>query len=146
MFGNASVNTVARSIRVSDNSELGNLFFQFIILFFFFFFGCRCSVCLGDYQAEDKLQQIPVCGHTFHMDCIDLWLATHTTCPLCRLSLLASTKSSTEPPDNSQAETSHRPDDAENCDEGSPQYCSQSSEDPSQLDQQMSSSSTQERV
>ncbi|KAE8723403.1 Tetratricopeptide repeat-containing protein, putative isoform 1 [Hibiscus syriacus] len=51
-----------------------------------------CSVCLGDYQAEDKLQQIPACGHTFHMDCIDHWLANHTTCPLCRLSVLASPK------------------------------------------------------
>ncbi|KAL0877084.1 hypothetical protein Bca101_026789 [Brassica carinata] len=48
----------------------------------------RCSVCLGDYQANDKLQQIPPCGHTFHMDCIDLWLTSHTTCPLCRLSLI----------------------------------------------------------
>ncbi|KAK8624512.1 hypothetical protein V6N13_065852 [Hibiscus sabdariffa] len=51
-----------------------------------------CSVCLGDYQADDKLQQIPACGHTFHMDCIDHWLAYHTTCPLCRLSVLASPK------------------------------------------------------
>ncbi|GMI89833.1 Arabidopsis Toxicos en Levadura 7 [Hibiscus trionum] len=50
----------------------------------------QCSVCLGDYQAEDKLQQIPACGHTFHMDCIDHWLANHSTCPLCRLSVLAS--------------------------------------------------------
>lgn len=61
----------------------------------------RCSVCLGDYQADDRLQQIPGCGHTFHIDCIDLWLTTHTTCPLCRKSLLASTK----PPDTSDAET-----------------------------------------
>uniref|UniRef100_A0A1J3EA37 RING-type E3 ubiquitin transferase n=1 Tax=Noccaea caerulescens TaxID=107243 RepID=A0A1J3EA37_NOCCA len=50
----------------------------------------QCSVCLGEYQAEDKLQQIPVCGHTFHMDCIDLWLTSHTTCPLCRLTLIPS--------------------------------------------------------
>ncbi|CAH2070868.1 unnamed protein product [Thlaspi arvense] len=47
-----------------------------------------CSVCLGDYQAGEKLQQIPACGHTFHMDCIDIWLTLHTTCPLCRLSLI----------------------------------------------------------
>ncbi|ESQ38546.1 hypothetical protein EUTSA_v10028921mg [Eutrema salsugineum] len=47
-----------------------------------------CSVCLGDYQADEKLQQMPACGHTFHMDCIDLWLTSHTTCPLCRLSLI----------------------------------------------------------
>ncbi|CAA7046475.1 unnamed protein product [Microthlaspi erraticum] len=50
----------------------------------------QCSVCLGDYQADDKLQQIPVCGHTFHMDCIDLWLTSHSTCPLCRLTLIPS--------------------------------------------------------
>ncbi|CAE6130684.1 unnamed protein product [Arabidopsis arenosa] len=48
----------------------------------------QCSVCLGDYQAEEKLQQMPKCGHTFHMECIDLWLTSHTTCPLCRLSLI----------------------------------------------------------
>ncbi|KAK7313944.1 hypothetical protein VNO77_39151 [Canavalia gladiata] len=58
----------------------------------------QCSVCLLDYQAEDRLQQIPACGHTFHMSCIDLWLASHSTCPLCRLSLLTSAKSSTETP------------------------------------------------
>ncbi|XP_074280172.1 uncharacterized protein LOC141605351 [Silene latifolia] len=57
----------------------------------------QCSVCLGDYQAEDKLQQIPGCYHTFHLNCIDLWLATHTTCPLCRLSLVTSSK---DPPDS----------------------------------------------
>lgn len=51
---------------------------------------CRCSVCLGDYEAEEKLQQIPACGHTFHMDCIDHWLSTHATCPLCRQSILIS--------------------------------------------------------
>lgn len=66
----------------------------------------QCSVCLGDYQAEDRLQQIPACGHTFHMDCIDHWLTTHNTCPLCRLSLLPSAKSQSEPP-HIHVETSH---------------------------------------
>ncbi|XP_042519788.1 RING-H2 finger protein ATL7-like [Macadamia integrifolia] len=60
----------------------------------------QCSVCLGDYQAEDKLQQIPACGHIFHMDCIGHWLATHTTCPLCRISLLPSPKTTTNPSDD----------------------------------------------
>ncbi|KAF2297247.1 hypothetical protein GH714_019958 [Hevea brasiliensis] len=66
--------------------------------------GLRCPVCLGDYQAEDRLQQIPACGHTFHMECIDQWLANHTTCPLCRLSLIASAKVPSELPNN-EAET-----------------------------------------
>ncbi|KAH9605221.1 hypothetical protein KSS87_012846, partial [Heliosperma pusillum] len=57
----------------------------------------QCSVCLGDYQAEDRLQQIPGCCHTFHLTCIDHWLATHTTCPLCRLSLVTSSK---DPPES----------------------------------------------
>ncbi|XP_059460166.1 RING-H2 finger protein ATL7-like [Corylus avellana] len=50
----------------------------------------QCSVCLGNYQEDDKLQEIPECGHIFHVDCIGRWLTTHTTCPLCRLSLLSS--------------------------------------------------------
>ncbi|KAI7738187.1 hypothetical protein M8C21_018367 [Ambrosia artemisiifolia] len=64
-----------------------------------------CSVCLGDYQAEDRLQQIPACKHTFHVECIDSWLSTHTTCPLCRLSLLAS--SPTEPQPTNDTITTH---------------------------------------
>ncbi|KAL7238024.1 hypothetical protein ACSBR2_004177 [Camellia fascicularis] len=69
----------------------------------------QCSVCLADYQAEDRLQQIPACGHTFHTDCIDLWLATHTTCPLCRLSLIASAKASTEPLDAPETSSRYHP-------------------------------------
>ncbi|KAL7118385.1 hypothetical protein ACP275_03G133200 [Erythranthe tilingii] len=64
-----------------------------------------CSVCLGEYQGEERLQQIPGCGHTFHMDCIDLWLATHTTCPLCRQSLV--TCSSSSPDENGSEEESN---------------------------------------
>lgn len=52
--------------------------------------GSRCSVCLGEYQSDEKLQRIPPCGHTFHVDCIDHWLSTNSTCPLCRVSLLPS--------------------------------------------------------
>ncbi|XP_073007393.1 RING-H2 finger protein ATL7-like isoform X2 [Typha latifolia] len=52
----------------------------------------QCSVCLGEYQSDERLQRIPPCGHTFHVDCIDHWLATNTTCPLCRVSLLPVTK------------------------------------------------------
>ncbi|XP_021775300.1 RING-H2 finger protein ATL7-like [Chenopodium quinoa] len=78
----------------------------------------QCSVCLGEYQAEDKLQQIPGCGHTFHLYCIDLWLATHTTCPLCRLSLISSSKTppASESESNDQTDSS-RSEDSENVDD-----------------------------
>ncbi|XP_068648504.1 RING-H2 finger protein ATL7-like [Aristolochia californica] len=68
----------------------------------------QCSVCLGDYQANDRLQQIPSCGHTFHMECIDHWLAKNTTCPLCRVSLLPSPKASSVPFDTQEPIQSQR--------------------------------------
>lgn len=61
----------------------------------FFVSDTLCSVCLGEYKTEDKLQKIPPCGHVFHLDCIDHWLSKHTTCPLCRLSVLSP---SSQPP------------------------------------------------
>ncbi|XP_061944959.1 RING-H2 finger protein ATL7 isoform X3 [Populus nigra] len=93
----------------------------------------QCPVCLGDYQADDKLQQIPACGHTFHMDCIDHWLTNHITCPLCRLSLLASVKAPSEPPRN-QVETVQEYSAAENGEEASvqprPESCEESHATP----------------
>ncbi|KVH99492.1 RING-H2 finger protein ATL58-like [Cynara cardunculus var. scolymus] len=85
-----------------------------------------CSVCLGDYEAEDRLQQIPACKHAFHVECIDHWLSSHTTCPLCRLSLLAS--SPTEPETTNEIISTNM----ENTTETSPQIqnCGQSSTNP----------------
>jgi hypothetical protein len=45
---------------------------------------CRCAVCLGDYQKNEVLRQLPVCSHIFHKDCVDEWLVKNSTCPLCR--------------------------------------------------------------
>lgn len=47
-----------------------------------------CAVCLSEFEAEDKLRLLPKCSHAFHMDCIDTWLLSHSTCPLCRASLI----------------------------------------------------------
>ncbi|XP_047337467.1 probable E3 ubiquitin-protein ligase RHA4A [Impatiens glandulifera] len=43
-----------------------------------------CCVCLGEFEMEEVLHQIPACRHVFHGDCIRLWLLSNTTCPLCR--------------------------------------------------------------
>ncbi|CAH8382994.1 unnamed protein product [Eruca vesicaria subsp. sativa] len=43
-----------------------------------------CAVCLCEFSEEDKLRLLPVCSHAFHIDCIDTWLLSNSTCPLCR--------------------------------------------------------------
>ncbi|XVE58065.1 hypothetical protein DITRI_Ditri04bG0140400 [Diplodiscus trichospermus] len=43
-----------------------------------------CSICLSEYQANEKLRTIPSCDHYFHADCIDEWLKLNAACPVCR--------------------------------------------------------------
>jgi hypothetical protein len=47
-----------------------------------------CSVCLEDVQAGEMVRQLPACKHLFHVGCIDMWLHSHRTCPVCRCNLL----------------------------------------------------------
>lgn len=49
-----------------------------------------CAVCLCEFSENDKLRLLPVCSHAFHISCIDTWLLSNSTCPLCRGSLLTS--------------------------------------------------------
>ncbi|KAL1190884.1 E3 ubiquitin-protein ligase ATL4 [Cardamine amara subsp. amara] len=49
-----------------------------------------CAVCLSKFEPEDQLRLLPLCCHAFHADCIDIWLVSNQTCPLCRSPLFAS--------------------------------------------------------
>lgn len=49
-----------------------------------------CAVCLCELSDHDKLRLLPRCSHAFHITCIDTWLLSNSTCPLCRGSLLNS--------------------------------------------------------
>ncbi|XP_048496831.1 putative RING-H2 finger protein ATL21A isoform X2 [Beta vulgaris subsp. vulgaris] len=44
----------------------------------------KCSICLSDYHPGDTLKILPECLHRFHDDCIDLWLSSKASCPICR--------------------------------------------------------------
>ncbi|XP_019425307.1 PREDICTED: E3 ubiquitin-protein ligase ATL41-like [Lupinus angustifolius] len=43
-----------------------------------------CAVCLSAFDEEEMVRLLPNCKHIFHVGCIDKWLASHTTCPICR--------------------------------------------------------------
>uniref|UniRef100_A0A7N0V7W5 RING-type E3 ubiquitin transferase n=1 Tax=Kalanchoe fedtschenkoi TaxID=63787 RepID=A0A7N0V7W5_KALFE len=47
----------------------------------------ECAVCLNEFAEEETLKLLPKCDHVFHSDCIEVWLASHSTCPVCRASL-----------------------------------------------------------
>lgn len=47
----------------------------------------ECPVCLAEYLEKDKLRILDKCSHHFHQECIDAWLASNSSCPLCRTSL-----------------------------------------------------------
>lgn len=44
----------------------------------------ECAVCLSVFVDGEDLRQLPKCKHSFHADCIDMWLYSHSNCPLCR--------------------------------------------------------------
>ncbi|KAL6876362.1 hypothetical protein ACP4OV_012934 [Aristida adscensionis] len=44
----------------------------------------ECLVCLGEIRPKEAVKQLPVCTHLFHEECIDVWLRSHRTCPVCR--------------------------------------------------------------
>ncbi|KAI8540844.1 hypothetical protein RHMOL_Rhmol08G0016400 [Rhododendron molle] len=46
-----------------------------------------CAVCVSEFEDSERLRWLPKCDHVFHPECIDLWLASHSTCPICRANL-----------------------------------------------------------
>ncbi|KAL4569616.1 hypothetical protein LXL04_025258 [Taraxacum kok-saghyz] len=46
-----------------------------------------CAVCLCEFSEQDKLRLLPLCTHAFHIHCIDTWLLSNSSCPLCRSTL-----------------------------------------------------------
>ncbi|KAJ3686295.1 hypothetical protein LUZ61_015459 [Rhynchospora tenuis] len=47
----------------------------------------QCAICLSFLEEGEMARQLPECKHLFHVECIDKWLNSHATCPLCRSSV-----------------------------------------------------------
>ncbi|KAK2999769.1 hypothetical protein RJ639_024258 [Escallonia herrerae] len=46
--------------------------------------GLECVICLSKFEDSEILRLLPKCRHAFHLNCIDKWLESHSSCPLCR--------------------------------------------------------------
>ncbi|KAI3927034.1 hypothetical protein MKW92_052139 [Papaver armeniacum] len=67
--------------------------------------GLECAVCLSEVEEGEKARVLPKCNHGFHVDCIDMWFQSHSTCPLCRNPVSVESSSSTSPVDSSDLES-----------------------------------------
>ncbi|KAL2229470.1 RING-H2 finger protein ATL33 [Sesamum indicum] len=43
-----------------------------------------CPVCLSVFAEGEEMRQLSGCKHAFHSACIDMWLYSHSNCPVCR--------------------------------------------------------------
>ncbi|XP_006660721.1 E3 ubiquitin-protein ligase ATL31-like [Oryza brachyantha] len=64
----------------------------------------ECAVCISEFDDDETLRLLPKCSHVFHQDCIDTWLASHVTCPVCRANLAPNHDGSSEPASDVPAE------------------------------------------
>ncbi|KAH7846778.1 hypothetical protein Vadar_018055 [Vaccinium darrowii] len=46
--------------------------------------GLECVICLSLFEDQEVGRKLPNCGHEFHVECIDMWLSSHSNCPICR--------------------------------------------------------------
>ncbi|KAJ4765810.1 hypothetical protein LUZ62_031090 [Rhynchospora pubera] len=44
----------------------------------------ECSICLSSIEEGEQVRLLPNCRHMFHKECIDVWLSTNASCPVCR--------------------------------------------------------------
>ncbi|KOM45236.1 hypothetical protein LR48_Vigan06g054200 [Vigna angularis] len=56
---------------------------------------CCCCICLDEFDLNAECYTLP-CQHFFHQKCIERWLHTSQTCPMCRQSLQTLTSNITK--------------------------------------------------
>ncbi|KAL8229597.1 hypothetical protein R6Q57_014497 [Mikania cordata] len=44
----------------------------------------ECTVCLSSFEDGQMIRSLPSCKHHFHAECIDKWLESQSSCPVCR--------------------------------------------------------------
>ncbi|XP_078177483.1 RING-H2 finger protein ATL64-like [Carex rostrata] len=46
--------------------------------------GIQCLGCRSTIKVGEMVQELPICKHLFHENCLSTWLQSNSTCPLCR--------------------------------------------------------------
>jgi hypothetical protein len=46
-----------------------------------------CSICQVNLEEGERVRAISKCQHLFHSPCLEPWLDSHNTCPLCRITI-----------------------------------------------------------
>ncbi|OEL22637.1 hypothetical protein BAE44_0016344 [Dichanthelium oligosanthes] len=59
----------------------------------------QCTVCLEALKGGECARRLPACAHAFHVGCIDMWLDSHATCPVCRCHVVPQNKGRKERPE-----------------------------------------------
>lgn len=48
----------------------------------------NCTICLDDFEDDDKLIELVECRHVFHKHCLHSWLDQKKSCPNCQHSIV----------------------------------------------------------
>ena len=43
----------------------------------------HCAICMEQFEETATLSLLP-CGHAFHCDCAEGWIADNDCCPMCK--------------------------------------------------------------
>lgn len=70
-----------------------------------------CCICREPFTEETVIRKLNRCSHKFHISCIDTWLQSNTTCPLCRSSVRPLLIDITSDRDNENRDNSNRDND-----------------------------------
>jgi hypothetical protein len=46
-----------------------------------------CSNCLQCFESGQEVSVVTPCNHTFHSECLRMWIQKSATCPYCRQDL-----------------------------------------------------------
>ena len=44
----------------------------------------ECGICLSDFEAGERVIELPNCIHFYHGECVVPWLKINKSCPTCR--------------------------------------------------------------